>query len=229
MSGNYPITPGFKAVGLKSRQPTTVTISESGRSQAIITGGHLWEFTAEYSLRTRAAMMPVYAFVVKQQGSYGVFQIKYPLQNQGVGLSSETAAKVNSSIGIPAGSASIPINGLVPGVTDKFIAGDLIKFSGNKVHMVTDNANTNTNDGLLIEGTTDRLLIEGFTDALLLEDSNQAMVNIMPLTIEDLSNDESVTVDNISFTMRIKPPGVTELKTTAPQLSKFQVDLIEAI
>lgn len=78
MSGQYPRAPAFRAINLKSSQPVLESRTQSGRRQVRLVGGHVWSFTAKYALMTRSQFMPIFAFSMRQKGSYESFSVIPP-------------------------------------------------------------------------------------------------------------------------------------------------------
>ena len=131
MSGTYPSTPEFSAVNVESKHANLVSETISGRRQVRALGSQRWSFTARYNQMTRADFMPVYAFVMAQQGRLGTFTIVPP-------VISDAQGNISGSM-LANGAHSIGDNSInVDGFTGTIKAGDFVKFAGHtKVYMVT--------------------------------------------------------------------------------------------
>lgn len=222
MSGTFPTSPGYASLALTSNQPVIVSKSQSGKREARITSGHLWEMKVTFPPMLRAEFSPIDVFMLAQGGEYGSFDIEYTIENQGTWIAD--SALVNGAVS--AGEVFVNLNNLTPGNTA--VAGDFLRFAGhNKAYRILSTQTVNTADAILIEGTTDRLLVEGTTDALLVEDSNQITVELYPALTNDIANDEAVTHANVMFHMAVT--NVHEFKATAPQLYRYELDLTEAL
>ena len=135
MAGTYPSTPEFKAVNLASNHSNLTSTTVSGKMFVRQLGGHRWSFTAEYNPMTREEFMPVYAFVVSQQGAAGTFTVTPPVLSSTSGDATGTFA-VNGITS--AGTNTVPTDG----ITGTIKAGDMIKFANHtKVYMVTADRN----------------------------------------------------------------------------------------
>lgn len=131
MSGTYPTTPEFRAINITSRHSNLVSETRSGRRQARSIGTQRWAFTASYNPLTRAEFMPVYAFVISQDGQNSTFTIVPPVISDAQGSISGTM--------LVDGAHSIGDNTIaVDGFSGQIKAGDFVKFNGHsKVYMVT--------------------------------------------------------------------------------------------
>lgn len=133
MSGSFPTTPEFKAINITSRHSNLVSETRSGRRQARSIGTQRWAFTAQYNPLTRAEFMPVYAFVINQDGQNSTFTIEPPVISDAQG----NVAGTMQANGVHAiGSQSISVDG----ITGTIKAGDFVKFGHSKVYMVTADA-----------------------------------------------------------------------------------------
>jgi hypothetical protein len=131
MSGTYPTTPEFRAINITSRHSNLVSETRSGRRQARSIGTQRWAFTASYNPLTRAEFMPVYAFVISQDGQNSTFTIVPPVISDAQGSISGTMF-VNGAHSI--GDNTIAVDGF----SGQIKAGDFVKFNGHsKVYMVT--------------------------------------------------------------------------------------------
>jgi hypothetical protein len=131
MSGTYPASPEASQVQISSLKFNLMSESLSGRRQVRGIGGQRWALTASYNPMTRAEFMPVYAFIVAQNGQFETFTFIPPV----VGSTSGTATgTITTSASASIGATSVSLTGL----TGALKAGDYIKFaSHNKVYMLT--------------------------------------------------------------------------------------------
>jgi hypothetical protein len=133
MSGTYPSSPGFTAVGFKTKNYNMSSETISGRIQVRNIGSSRFEFSASYPPMTASEFNPVLAFITAQQGMKETFQITLPEVSYKNGNASGTV-RVNNTDGVALGTSTIPVDGL----TGTLKAGDMIKFAGHsKVYMIT--------------------------------------------------------------------------------------------
>jgi len=130
MSGTYPITQSFNAVGFTSVFYNLSSTSLSGRTQVRNIGGQRFEFTATYPTLTRSEFAPIAAFIMAQRGMAEEFTIVLPEISS---KSGDAAGTVLTSLSEAIGQTVISIDGL----TGTLKAGDMIKFANhNKVYMI---------------------------------------------------------------------------------------------
>jgi len=195
MSGTYPTSPEFSAIGFSSEQKTITSTTDSGKMYAVQVDGQRFKFSTTYPPMTRAEFAPVIAFIMKQRSQKETFQIALPDLKNAKGDVSGTVL-VN---GIhSAGDTTIDVDGM----TGTLKAGDMIKFGGHsKVYMVVSDATAS---------------------------AGAATLTIEPPLRSALADDEAVTYDNVSFTVRLTS-DLQEFNTSDLDLYRFEVDFIEAL
>lgn len=175
MSGTLPTTPGFVSRNLVSVPTVLVSFSQSRIRQVRDLGAHIWEFGAVYPPMKRATIMPIYTFLLRQRGAYGSFQMTIPDMRTPRGVGTGTPLVD----GAHTGGTSIATKGWTIATQNIIMEGDLIKFAGhNKVYMVTDDFNS---DG-----------------------SGNQTLTIEPPLVSALSDEESITVVDVPFTVMLK-------------------------
>jgi hypothetical protein len=195
MSGTYPTTPEFRSMSFSSEQKTITSTTDSGKMFSVQVDGQRFKFSASYPPMSRTDFAPVLAFIMKQRSQKETFQITLPDLKNAKGTVSGTVL-VNGSH--TAGDTTITVDGM----TGNLLAGDLIKFSHDKVYMIVADV---TADG-----------------------SNEATLTIEPPLREALSNDSSVTYDNVQFTVRLIN-DVQQFNVALDNFYRYEVDFIEAL
>jgi len=202
MSGTFPATPVPRTVDVESDQPVFVGRSNSGRRHARKIGAHLWRINLKFAPMFQPTFSKIWGFQMKNDLSE-VFFYQYPLDNQGVGLDTETTVRVNQVGGVPAGATSVPLDGLAPSVVDKFVIGDFFTFASSaKMHQVVDNANTDA--------------------------TGATVLTFRPETVDDLPDNDLLTVNQPLFQVAFENP-LQRYKTSNPEIYRYEADLIEAI
>lgn len=199
MSGTYPTSPTFKAIGFGSEQKTITSTTDSGKMFAVQVDGQRWKFSATYPPMSRQQFAPVYAFIIKQRSQKETFTIVPPVISnaQGHEVNNVAVNGVHS-----AGDTTIDLDGHHNNSSGAFLAGDLIKFSGHdKVYMVVEDVNPV---------------------------ANASTMTIEPPLRSDLADNETLVYDNVPFTVRLTN-DIQQFNTDDIDLYRFEVDFIEAL
>ena len=194
MAGTYPTTPEFKSMNFSSEQKTITSTTDSGKMFSVQIDGQRFKFSASYPPMSRSDFAPVLAFIMKQRSQKETFQIALPDLKNAKGDVSGTVL-VNGSHS--AGDTTIDIDGM----TGTLKAGDLIKFSHDKVYMVVADATASA-------GAT--------------------TITIEPPLREALADDSSVTYDNVQFLVRLTN-DVQEFNVGMDNYYRYEIDFIEAL
>ena len=206
MSGAFPIsTANFQSMGIKSIQTTIISKSDSGKKFARQIDGQRFGFTASIITGKRSDIYgELMAFIIKQRSSKEKFTIIPPELEDARGNETGTLA-VNGSH--TAGDTTIAIDGFASDGSGRLKAGDFIKFNGHtKIYMVVSDVTSS---------------------------SNSATVTIEPPLVSALADDETVSYDNIPFTVHltndIQEFGVVGADKDGNLLYKFELDVEEAL
>lgn len=169
MSGTYPSTPRPATVSLKSKTQNYMSISQSGRRNIRTTGAHRWTMTASYTNLSRQEFMPLYAFLMDQDGQFDTFDFVVPDLQTPRGSGGGTplvngASQVGKSIVTDGWNLSELV----------LRQGDVFKFTGhNKVYMCTQDL---TSDG-----------------------TGAGTLNFAPALVQSPLDDEALIVTNVAF------------------------------
>ena len=131
MADLFPIDPKPESLNLVSKQPVYNAISGSGKRQARINEGHLWQIQANYGLMLKDIMGSLYGFVEGHKA--GSFEVILPDKNKPIGditgsQTSGNASKGDTTVSMSGGSGTVQ-------------AGSIFKFASHtKVYMVTVNS-----------------------------------------------------------------------------------------
>ena len=200
MSGTFPSDPSPATVTLDSNQPTAVDYSESGKRQARILGGHLWKAKFSWSKMTRDMLAPIFAFALSQRGRLGSFQIVLPNYATPLGVATGTPLVVGIHT---AGDEAVSVDGVTISTTGIMKANDVLTFSSHsKVYMMTADADSDATGAVTL--------------------------SITPPLIEDLADNEVITVHDVEFTMSFDD-DITSWKGSAPNLVTLTANMTEAL
>lgn len=198
--GNYPSTPSFQGVNFKINTQTQQTVSLSQRRIRSSIGTSYFSVTAQYPPMTRSEFKPVMAFIATCRGPLNEFDIFLPEVSEATGNTAGSTALVNGTQA--AGSSTISADGFAFSTT-VLKAGDVIRFENHtKVYMVTSDV---TSSG-----------------------TGTATINITPALLTGVTNNESITIDNVPFRM-ILADDMQEISIGTDNLYQFELDLIEVV
>jgi hypothetical protein len=132
MSGIFPST-DFAALDFRSNVTIRTTVTISNKMQRAKVGGQYWSFKLQSRPMTRAEFMPIYSFLIQQDGQYESFSVELP---GNLSSTRGTAAGTVTSTGSVAAGVKAAA---VSGGTGTLKKGDIIKFSNHdKIYMLTE-------------------------------------------------------------------------------------------
>lgn len=206
MSGAFPISSAkFSTLGIKSIQNTIISKSLSGKKLARQIDNQRFAFTVNIITGTRSSIYgELMAFIMQQRSGKENFTIIPPEIDDARGHETGTVL-VNGVHAI--GDTTIAIDGHQNNSANAFRAGDFIKFaSHDKVYMIVSNVTPV---------------------------SNASTITIEPPLLIALTNNSTVTYDNVPFTVHltndIQEFGVVDVATDNALLYQFQFDVEESL
>ena len=206
MSGAFPISSAaFETMGILSKQDTIISKSLSGKKLSRSIDNQRFAFTASIIIGKRSDIYgELMAFIIKQRSGKENFTIIPPEVEDARGVETGTLA-VNGSH--TAGDTTIAIDGFAADTANRLRTGDFIKFNGHtKVYMVVADVTSS---------------------------SGAATVTIEPPLVSSLSDDETVTYDNVPFTVHltndIQEFGAIGADKDGNLLYKFEFDVEESL
>ena len=202
MSGALPKT-NFIAINLRSNQKTLLSETDSGKTFRRQVQGQRFSFTVSYPPMTRSEFAPLMAFIMKQRNRKENFTVTFPSYFNAQGNETGTLL-VNGSH--TATDTTIAIDGFAGDGAGRLKAGDLIKFTHDKVYMVVEDVTSS---------------------------SNSATVTIEPPLREALADDSSVTYDSVPFhvylTSDVQEFATGQVDKDGNLLFTYEFDVIEAL
>ena len=194
---------GFEAINIKSTQRTQFSRTASGKTFRRQIDGQRWSFTCSYPNIGRSDFAAVQAFLIKQRSRLEDFTVTFPSFLNAQGNETGTVL-VNGVHAV--GDTTIAMDAFAADGAGRFKAGDFIKFSHSKVYMVVEDVTSS---------------------------SNEATVTIEPPLTTALSDNESVTYDDVAFTVHLKS-DVQEFPSNSIDqdgniLFTYEFDVVESI
>ncbi len=206
MSGAFPIsTASFETMGFRSIQNTIISKSQSGKKLSRQIDGQRFGFTAKIITAKRDEVYgELMAFIVKQRSGKENFTISPPELKNAKGHENGTVL-VNGAHSV--GDTTIAMDGFAHDGTQRFKAGDMITFAGHtKVYMIVSDVTSS---------------------------SNAATVTIEPPLISAVSDNATVTYDNVAFTVYltndVQEFGAVNSANDGNLLYRFELDVEEAL
>ena len=194
---------GFEEINIKSTQRTQFSRTASGKTFRRQIDGQRWSFTCSYPNIGRSDFAAVQAFLIKQRSRLEDFTVTFPSFLNAQGNETGTVL-VNGVHAV--GDTTIAMDAFAADGAGRFKAGDFIKFAHSKVYMVVEDVTSS---------------------------SNAATVTIEPPLTTALSDNESVTYDDVAFTVHLKS-DVQEFPSNSIDqdgniLFTYEFDVVESI
>ena len=206
MAGAFPISnASFQTMGIRSIQNTIISKSQSGKKLSRQVDGQRFGFTAKIITGKRSDIYgELMAFIMKQRSQKENFTIIPPEIEDARGNETGTVL-VNGVHAV--GDTTIAMDGFAGNGAGRFKAGDFLKFaSHDKVYMVVADVTSS---------------------------SNAATVTIEPPLTTALTDDSTVTYDNVPFTVHltndVQEFGAVGADASGNLLYQFELDVEEAL
>jgi len=195
----FPTTVALADMTITSMEPTQVSITHSLKRQVRSRGGQRWAIKGSYAPLDRTQAAELYAFGVAQRGQYQTFTIVPPTVSAPLGSANGTPLVdgVHS-----AGATSISVDGWSASQTAALKPGDYIKFTHDKVYMVTSTVASNS--------------------------AGDSTVDIHPALTTALANNDAVTVHNVPFTVAFASDQ-RDLSAVAMGTFGYEISLVEVV
>lgn len=191
---SYPTTPMWMSASITSYSPTFVSVTHGLVRQVRSRGGHAWQIELNYGAMTRANFEPLLAFLTKQAGQYGTFDLSLstPFATRGTG-SGTPLVNGSSQTGTSLITDGWSNSQTVMKVGDFFtVAGD------SKVYKLTEDVTSNGSGAATMT----------FFPALRRSPADNAVIAVSPtfrcaLSADTLAVDWSQCVHALGFTVSL--------------------------
>ena len=206
--------PGFASIKVASRQPTAVSVTNSGRVSARSIAGHRWKIAITYNPLTRDEFEPIFNFLLERKGALKPFEVVLPQYNSPRTTTSGTIS-VDEASGITAGATNFKVDGF-GSVSGGLRPGDIFNF--------TDSNNSNHKKAYRIVRVLDNTnYLSGGTQPA----SDERIYYTVPSVEKAVANNATLTYTNPTF--RVMQEGeVREYSLGTNNLYTFSLNLIEA-
>ena len=134
--GTGTVGPGFATLKVTANQPTSVSITNSGRATARSIAGHRWRIAITYNPLTRAQFEPIYNFLLERRGRLKSFEVVLPQYNSpqtAITCASGTQLTIDGAV--TAGATNFTVDNHSHASTGSLKPGDMFN--------ITDSSNSN--------------------------------------------------------------------------------------
>ena len=195
----FPTTVALADMTITSLEPTQVSTTHSLKRQVRSRGGQRWAIRGNYAPLDRTQAAELYAFGVAQRGQFGTFTIVPPAISTPLGSANGTPLVTGNH---SAGETAIDVDGWTANQSSALKPGDYIKFTHDKVYLVTNTVASNY--------------------------AGVSIVNIHPALTTALANNDAVTVHNVPFTVAFASDQ-RDLSAVAAGTFGYEISLVEVV
>ena len=216
----YPSS-SFAKYSYSSHQPVLRSDSVSGKESSRKVAGHLARINVSHPTMLAGDYGIVDGFLCDKD--YVSFTVVLPdKEPEGVATGTPLVDASHSK-----DDSMVMTDGWTAGTTGILKAGDILVFSGNDTHVYTNltDVSSNPDDNFTKADGTGVLLKADGTGSLLMSRANQAELSISPDLKEDLSDNTSLTVASVPYTVKLDKPH--ESSTAPPILYNFNFNVTE--
>ena len=202
--GNFPTSPGFRSLNFKQNTITKATRTQSGRSIRSSNATTLWSVSLQFPSMSLTEFRPIQAFIALTQGALNEFDVVLPTVSESQSINAGLFDGYVTVVGAhSAGDTTIQVetSGSI-GTGNMLKAGDLVRFANHtKVYMCTTDINS---------------------------DSAGFELNIQPALVEDLTNAEAVTTNNVPIRVAVVN-DTQEFGYRTDGLIDYEIDVEEVL
>ena len=219
--GTGTVGPGFASVKVTANQPTSVSITNSGRATARSIAGHRWQIAITYNPLTRAEFEPIYNFLLERRGRLKPFEVVLPQYNSpqtAITCTSGTQLTVDGAV--TAGATNFTVDNHSHASTGSLKPGDMFN--------ITDSSNSNHKKTYRVVRTLNRAdYLTGNQPPAADGSSHHRIYYTSPSIEKDISDNSTLETTNPVFRV-IQNEDTREYSLGTNNLYQFQLNLIEA-
>lgn len=179
-SADYPQHIAPRDYDITSATPTMVSTSQSLKRVTTSRGAHRFGVRFNYAAMTRDEFMPIWAFLMNQNGQAGDFTVALPNQEPRGTLATAPSQQLRLNAEATRGSTSLVLKNFANSETDAVKAGDFFNITGNKKTYIAISDATSDSTGLLTLDFFPKLQVDAAQDTI---------INFEPVINVSLSND----------------------------------------
>ena len=228
--GTGTVGPGFATVKVTANQPTSVSITNSGRATARSIAGHRWRIAITYNPLTRAEFEPIYNFLLERRGRLKPFEVVLPQYNSPqTAITCASGTKLTVDGDVDAGATNFIVDNHSHASTGSLTPGDMFN--------ITDPANSNHKKTYRVVRVLNRAdYLTGnqppAVDTSVSPYSHHRIYYTSPSIEKDITDNTSGTATTLETTNPIfrviQEQDVREYSLGTNNLYQFSLNLIEA-
>jgi len=228
--GTGTVGPGFATVKVTANQPTSVSITNSGRATARSIAGHRWRIAITYNPLTRAEFEPIYNFLLERRGRLKPFEVVLPQYNSPqTAITCASGTKLTVDGDVDAGATNFIVDNHSHASTGSLTPGDMFN--------ITDPANSNHKKTYRVVRVLNRAdYLTGnqppAVDTSVSPNSHHRIYYTSPSIEKDITDNTSGTATTLVTTNPtfrvIQEQDVREYSLGTNNLYEFSLNLIEA-
>ena len=219
--GTGTVGPGFATVKVTANQPTSVSITNSGRATARSIAGHRWRIAITYNPLTRAEFEPIYNFLLERRGRLKSFEVVLPQYNSpqtAITCASGTQLTIDGAV--TAGATNFTVDNHSHASTGSLKPGDMFN--------ITDSSNSNHKKTYRVVRVLNRAdYLTGNQPPAADGSSHHRIYYTSPSIEKDISDNSLLVTTNPVFRV-IQEQDVREYSLGTNNLYQFSLNLIEA-
>ena len=213
--------PGFASVKVTANQPTSVSITNSGRVTARSIAGHRWKISITYNPLTRAEFEPIYNFLLERRGRLKPFEVVLPQYNSPqTAITCASGTKLTVDGAVTAGATNFTVDNHSHASTGSLKPGDMFN--------ITDSSNSNHKKTYRVVRILNRAdYLTGNQPPAADGSSHHRIYYTSPSIEKDISDNSLLVTTNPVFRV-IQNEDTREYSLGTNNLYQFQLNLIEA-
>ena len=218
--GTGTVGPGFATVKVTANQPTSVSITNSGRATARSIAGHRWRIAITYNPLTRAQFEPIYNFLLERRGRLKSFEVVLPQYNSpqtAITCASGTQLTIDGAV--TAGATNFTVDNHSHASTGSLKPGDMFN--------ITDSSNSNHKKTYRVVRVLNRADYLTGNQPPAAEGSSHHRIYYTSPSIEKGISDNSTLVTTNPIFRVAQEQDVREYSLGTNNLYQFSLNLIE--
>ncbi len=224
--GSGTVGPGFATIKVTANQPTSVSVTNSGRVTARSIAGHRWKIIISYNPLTRAQFEPIHNFLLERRGRLKPFEVvlpQYSSPRDTLNFDSGTQLLVDNpdvTPAITAGATNFIADNHGDASTGSLRPGDMFNF--------TDSSNSNHKKTYRIVRVLNRAdFITGNQPPAVASGNHHRIYYVSPSIEKDVTDNSPLVTTDPTFRV-IQEQDTREYSLGTNNLYQFSLNLIEA-